>query len=136
MTDDCVLAQLLAAPATLASSRESGERLGHDEVVRIADLVAEIVVDRLHVLGPGRVWLSVREIVERGSGSRVVVISALQGGSLHGHQATKGGHWRAHVAAVDAWVRGASAAAQAKLCGCEWPVDRTSAPRRRQTARR
>lgn len=116
-----------ATPPTPSCPVELSDR----EIVRIANAVAGIVVDRLQAVGPGRVWLSVREIVERGTGGQVAVVSALQDGSLHGHQAKKGGHWRVQVAAVDAWVQGRSDAEQARLCGCEASVDRPSVARRR-----
>jgi excisionase family DNA binding protein len=54
----------------------------------------------------GKVWLSPVEIGEMTGVSRTEIYLALQTGDLKGHQRIKGGAWRVHLDAVNAWMRG------------------------------
>ncbi|MFI6302119.1 helix-turn-helix domain-containing protein [Amycolatopsis thailandensis] len=51
---------------------------------------------------------------------------ALESGELHGHQRMRGGRWKVHPDAVDAWIRGMDGVA---ACGCARlrPVGRRAA---------
>lgn len=54
----------------------------------------------------GRVWLSPTDVQDLTGFGRSDVYTALQCGELAGHQRGKGGRWRIHIDAVNAWVRG------------------------------
>ena len=53
-----------------------------------------------------QVWFSPTEVQTMTRVSRTEIYLALQTGDLKGHQRTKGGTWRIHRDAVDAWMRG------------------------------
>ncbi len=53
-----------------------------------------------------KVWFSPPEVQALTGVSRTEIYLALQCGDLKGHQRNKGGSWRIHQDAIDAWMRG------------------------------
>lgn len=60
-------------------------------------------------------WLSTREVASIVGCHYITVARALECGELHGHQRYRGGRWRIHPDAPDAWVQGGDSSAP---CGC------------------
>lgn len=69
-------------------------------------------------------WLTADAVAVRALRHVTTIRLAAVEGQLHGHQSMRngkpirGGKWSFHVAAVDAWLRGLDARAQAIACGC------------------
>jgi hypothetical protein len=49
-------------------------------------------------------WLTPRQVADRTVRDVSEVRRSLEIGELHGHQKSKGGHWRIDAACVDPWV--------------------------------
>lgn len=76
------------------------------------------------IVAPAPTWLTTAAAAERACRSVSTVNLAATSGELHGHQSMRNGRpirkgkWLFNVAAVDAWLHGLDARAQATACGC------------------
>jgi excisionase family DNA binding protein len=66
----------------------------------------------------GMTWMTTAEVAERIRASARTVNRAAADGRLHSHQPMQNGKRVVAEPVIDAWVRGASEAAQRELCGC------------------